>query len=213
MEQQALIVSIAETIGIIAFAVTGVTAAIERHLDVFGAVVLGCITAVGGGAIRDILLGNLPPVIFETPTYAGLALAVSVGAFFTVYFLGRRLNRHLKRYYQVINLCDALGLGIFCVVGVNTAIMSGYGDHGFLAVFVGTVTGIGGGLLRDVLARRVPRIMVGQIYALPAILGSLLYYYLWTHRISDGAAIWTSVGLVVIMRLLADRFDWHLPRI
>lgn len=213
MEQQELIVFIAEIIGTMAFAITGVTAAIERRLDVFGAVVLGAITAVGGGAFRDILLGNLPPVMFYKPVYTVLSVIVSVVAFFTVYFLGTRLNHHLKRYYQVINLCDAIGLGIFCVVGVNTAIVSGYGVHAFLAIFVGTVTGVGGGLLRDILARRIPRIMVGQIYALPAILGSCLYYGLWYYRISDVIAVWTSVAFVIVLRLLADHFDWNLPKI
>ena len=82
MEQQELIVFIAEIIGTMAFAITGVTAAIERRLDVFGAVVLGAITAVGGGAFRDILLGNLPPVMFYKPVYTVLSVIVSVVAFY-----------------------------------------------------------------------------------------------------------------------------------
>lgn len=210
---QELIVFITELIGTIAFAITGVTAAIERHLDVFGALVLGTITAVGGGFIRDITLGNVPPALFENPIYTVLAVITSAIVFLVVYVAGDYLNRHMKRYYQFINISDALGLGIFCVVGVDTAIRCGYGNNVFLAVFIGTITAIGGGLLRDILARRIPRILVGQVYALAAIFGSFFYHSLRYSGIPETNCVWSTVFLVVLIRIFADHYNWNLPRI
>ena len=165
-----------EIVGTIAFALTGVITAIEKKFDILGAIVLGTVTAVGGGIMRDIILGYLPPLAFRHPVYALTAIITSVAVFVIAFFLGKKIVRHFDVYSQVINLFDSLGLAVFVVTGINTAAECGFGDNAFLSVFVAVLTGVGGGVLRDILAGRAPKILHRRVYALAAILGALIYY-------------------------------------
>ena len=147
MDTTQTILFIAELIGTVAFAISGVLVAAEKRVDIFGALVLGTITAVGGGAIRDLLLGITPPTLFQKPVYTIVAVATAAIVFFIEYGMGDKIERFSVGYMKVINGFDAVGLAVFVVVGVNTAIASGQGDNGFLSIFVGTITGIGGGMI------------------------------------------------------------------
>lgn len=202
-----------ELIGTVAFALSGVMEGVRKELDILGIVVVGTVTAVGGGALRDVLLGILPPVMFTKPVYALVAVATCIVAFTVLRIRGPRSIERLDRLNPVINVFDAVGLGVFAVVGVDTALRSGYAANPFLSIFVGTVTGVGGGLMRDILIQTIPRVLKKRVYALAAFAGASLYYALRLLLVNAGFAMLASVGVVVLIRLLASRFQWNLPRI
>lgn len=205
---------IIEIIGTVAFAITGVITAIEKKFDILGAIVLGTVTAVGGGILRDIMLGYLPPLAFRNPVYALTAIITSVAVFVLAYFTGKKIVRHFDVYSQIINFFDSLGLAVFVVTGINTAAACGFGENAFLSVFVAVLTGVGGGVLRDILAGRVPKILRRRVYALAAILGALIYYYLLEFNVfSQTVATLIGAGSVLIIRILATVFRWNLPSI
>ena len=204
----------AELVGTFAFAFSGAVVALQKNLDLFGTLVLGVITAVGGGYVRDLSLGVTPPALFRNSIYVIVAVATSLLVFLLCYFRILSVERlHHGTYSQLLNTMDAIGLGIFTVVGVNTAVGVGYGTHGFfLSVTVGTITGIGGGILRDVLAVRMPVVLHKHIYAVASIAGASVYYLLLP-RVPDNIALVVSSCLVISIRLLATHFEWNLPKI
>ena len=143
--------TVLEAIGTVAFAVSGATVALQRRLDVFGVMLLGLTTALGGGCIRDLLLGRTPPVMFSQPLYAIVAIVTSLVVFLLAYFWRGIFFSHMVLIDRVNNVFDALGLGMFTVIGVRAGVAAGYGDNAFLCVFLGLLTGVGGGVL-EILA-------------------------------------------------------------
>ena len=197
-----------ELIGTVAFAASGALVGLAKKMDVFGVSVLGLVTAVGGGVIRDVILGNTPPATFESPVYALTAILTSVIIFIPA--VRRFLFKKQRFYDSVMLLMDSLGLGIFTVVGIETAYLSGHSGT-FLLVFVGMITGIGGGVLRDMLAGDTPYIFVKHFYASASLIGALVCIFLWNGFDAAAAAIGGSAA-TVILRLLAARFRWNLPK-
>ncbi len=203
-----------ELIGTVAFAITGVITAIEKKFDIFGALVLGTVTAVGGGIVRDIILGYLPPMAFRKSVYAITAVLTSLVVFIIAYFFGRKIQKHFDIYSQIINIFDSIGLSVFVIGGVNSAIACGFEENMFLTVFVATLTGVGGGVLRDIMAGRVPKILRKRVYALAAIVGSVIYYILIHYHLCPSTlAIIIGAGSVLIIRILATIFHWNLPTV
>lgn len=203
-----------EIAGVVAFAITGVITALEKKFDIFGALVLGVTTSVGGGILRDMILGYLPPAAFREPVFAVTATVVSLAVFILAYFLGARIKKHFELYSQVINVFDSIGLSVFVIGGVNAAISCGFGDNMFLAVFVGALTGVGGGVMRDIMAGRVPKILRKRVYALAAIIGAVIYYLLTYYNVCSSTwAIIIGAGSVLIIRILATIFRWNLPTV
>lgn len=203
-----------EIIGTVAFAITGVITAIEKKFDIFGALVLGTVTAVGGGIVRDLILGYLPPMAFRKSVYAITAVITSLAVFVIAYFLGARIKKHFDVYSQVINIFDSIGLSVFVIGGINSAISCGFGENMFLSVFVATLTGVGGGVMRDIMAGRVPKILRKRVYALAAIVGAIIYYLMiWYNIGSTTLAIILGAGSVLIIRILATIFHWNLPTV
>ena len=203
-----LFVTLLELVGTVSFAVSGAMVALKKHMDILGVCVLGLVTACGGGMLRDILMGNLPPVMFRDPAYALTAIACSVVVFLPKV---RRLLLREDHIYEITMLwSDALGLGIFTAVGVATALRAGY-DSRFFAVFLGTITGVGGGVLRDVLAGQPPYIFVKHFYASAAILGAIAFV-LAAPIIGEAGGVLVCCAGVFILRLLAARYHWSLPK-
>ncbi|MDR5658695.1 trimeric intracellular cation channel family protein [Serpentinicella sp. ANB-PHB4] len=213
MEFAELIIRIAEIIGTVAFAISGVVVAIKKELDFLGAIVLGSITAVGGGALRDVLLGMTPPVMFQNYVFITVAIATSSLVFIIEYYKGELLNNKRNNYMQIINIFDAIGLGIFTVVGVNTAITNGHSENWFLVIFIGALTGVGGGIFRDVLAGRVPMVLHKQIYALAATIGATLNYVLFYIGLNITLAMFSGALTVMLIRFLASYYKWNLPKV
>lgn len=213
IEISSTIVSIMEIIGTIAFAASGAMVGIKRNMDIFGVCVLGIITAVGGGIIRDVILGITPPNVFLQPADVLVAALTSCVVFLALY-IGRKWRpRHVKDIYEhVMLLMDTVGLGVFTVLGVNTGISCGYGSQMFLLVFVGTITGVGGGLLRDMMAGVPPMIFVKHIYACASILGAVTYVFLMNYFDPTNAML-LGLFVVILIRFLAAYYRWNLPRV
>lgn len=201
-----------EIIGTIAFASSGAMVAIRKNLDIFGMLVLGLTTAVGGGIIRDVILNLAPPTTFRYPVYM-ITAAITV----FIIFIGVRLKPSILEghfidvYDKIMNLLDAIGLGAFTVLGINSAIVAGYEEYQFLLVFLGMLTGIGGGIMRDVMAGVTPFVLYKHIYACASILGAVVCIMLWEF-IPSGTAMLIGAVIVVIVRMLATHYRWNLPK-
>lgn len=196
-------------IGTLAFAASGAMIGLNKNMDIFGVCILGLTTATGGGVIRDLILGLTPPMAFRDPTCAILALATSA------VFFSRRVRRvlmHNQRWYdQLLFWMDTLGLGAFSVVGVELAFSQSGHPTFFLLVFVGTLTGVGGGVLRDLLAQEVPYIFVKHVYACASLAGAALCAGMWNH-VDSVDAMMVGMAAVVIIRVLAAHYHWNLPK-
>ena len=200
---------ILEIIGTVAFAVSGAMTGLSKKMDIFGVVILGLTTAVGGGMIRDLVLGLTPPAMFTNPIYAAVAAVVSVIVFLPAV---RRWLTAYGRVREILMLVmDSLGLGVFTVVGIQRAYTAT--DHRglFLLVFVGVVTGVGGGLLRDVMAGNTPYIFVKHVYASASIIGAILCAALWAPLGATMAMI-LGASVILAIRLLAAHYHWSLPK-
>ncbi len=190
-----------EIIGTIAFAISGAMVGIEKKMDIFGVLVLGMTTAVGGGIIRDLLIGVVPPMAFQEPVYALTAIAVSIIVFLP--FVRNRINKISK----MILLMDSIGLGIFTVIGIRAAASF---NNIFLSIFLALVTGVGGGVLRDVFAQDRPMIFVKHFYASAAIIGAVVSLLLWNINVETSMIVGSVT--VIVLRILAAKFRWHLPK-
>ena len=167
---------ILELIGTVAFASSGAMIAIEKKMDIFGVNVLGATTAVGGGIMRDIILGLTPPGAFSHPVYVLVAALTSTILFVIAYAKPTAFESRVKTDYydKLMFWCDTAGLGIFTVVGIQAAVRAVGGENVFFFVFIGTLTGVGGGVLRDIMAGETPYILVKHIYACAAIAGGIV---------------------------------------
>lgn len=201
-----------EILGTIAFACSGAMVAIRKQLDLLGIIVLGGVTAVGGGMIRDVLIGIHPPTLFVKPVYAMVAF-VSVMVLFCFIRFGKVSMEILEseRYERIMNLFDAIGLGAFTVVGVDTAANAGLGEYAFLSVFLGVITGVGGGLLRDMMAGITPAVLKKHVYACASLAGALCYVAL-NGLVGNDTRLLVSAALVVVIRILARKYKWNLPK-
>lgn len=200
---------ILQLLGTVAFAVSGAMTALHKQMDMLGVTVLGLITAVGGGMVRDVLLGQTPPAIFSDPVTVLTAVAASILVFSPA--VRRRLLKTRCIYDLTLRLADSLGLGIFTVIGAQTACGVLEQSNWFAIAFLGTMTGVGGGVLRDVLAGDLPYIFRKHIYALASLFGALVWVAL--HRWwNDTAALLIGVAVIVAVRLLAAHYRWSLPK-
>ena len=192
---------ILEIIGTIAFSVSGAVVGIRKKMDILGEVTLGVVTAVGGGIIRDIIIGVVPPTAFCDPIYTFIAIVVALLVFLP--FISNRIN--LDQFIWV--LADSIGLGAFTIIGVST----GYAfDNLFLEVFLGVITGVGGGVIRDICSGEIPMIFIRHFYACPCIIGAVICAVL--NRYDPDLAMVFGFITILILRLLAAKYRWHLPK-
>lgn len=192
----------AELVGVTVFALSGGLLAARRGMDLFGAVVLALVAGLGGGTIRDVLLGATPPANLSDVWALGCAAVAGVVAFY--WDLG------IEKFRRAVLVLDAGGLGLFTVNGAVTALV--LGAPPLAAVFLGLLTGIGGGVLRDVLSGQVPVVLQDDIYALPSLAGSVAVVLLWQADLWSAAAGAVVAGSVFAVRLLARMRRWHLRR-
>lgn len=211
MEIELSLLFFVEAAGTIAFASSGAMVAIKKQLDLLGVIVLGVTTAVGGGMLRDIIIGNVPPNLFKDPIYVLLAF-LTVMLLFIIVRRNQKIlaSRSIEMYEKVMNIFDAVGLGAFTVVGIDTAVLAGYGQYHFLIIFLGVITGVGGGILRDIMAGETPYILKKHVYACASIAGAVLYAFLLEYMNGD-AAMLIGAGTVILIRILATRYCWDLP--
>lgn len=198
-----------ELMGTVAFAVSGAMIGLKKNMDIFGVSILGLITAVGGGLIRDVILSIAPPKVFQSSIYILLSLGTSIILFFP--FFRRWITKNQPLYERVLLILDSIGLAVFTVVGVQTGFETSYQLNSLLLIFVGVLTGTGGGLLRDMMAGDTPFIFVKHIYACASIAGASLCVLLWV-PLGRTAAMAAGFCTVMVIRLLAAHFHWRLPR-
>ncbi len=199
-----------EMIGVVAFALSGAMWAIRQEMDVLGVCVLGATTAVGGGIVRDLMLGITPPTMLVNPTAALIAVGVSILIFLP--FMQRLLHGGSNHIYErLMLLADSIGLAVFTVMGVTVGFANLDSPTVFACTFLGVLTGVGGGVMRDVMSRSKPYIFVKHFYACAAIIGALVCSLLLP-LIGEFWA--TLIGFIVILtlRLLAAIFHWKLPK-
>lgn len=204
---------IMDIIGTIAFAVSGALIAISKEMDIFGVNILALTTATGGGIIRDLLIGEIPPIMFQNPIYVLIAVITANIVFLILYFNKRKVSSTFIRFYETILFWfDTLGLAAFTVDGVSAGFNSGVKTSLFLVSFLGVLTGIGGGIMRDVMAREMPSVFVKKVYACASIAGAVAVGILWKKAGPDQAMLIGFV-LIIVIRCLAAHFRWDLPRI
>lgn len=200
---QSLLLLVLDLAGTFAFAVNGALTAVRHaRLDIVGVVTLGMITALGGGVLRDVLIGDLPPATFRDWRYLVVAALGSLVAF----FLGRRLDRAAR----LITVLDAAGLSLFAVTGAIKSLAFGLGPG--QAVILGVITGVGGGTLRDVLVREVPTVLYSELYAIPALLGASIAVIASVQGFYGPAAALVAATSCFVLRMVGVRFHLNAPR-
>ena len=200
-----------EFVGIIAFAISGAMISIQRKMDVFGVILLSMVTALGGGAMRDIFLGVFPPRNFFNSFHLWCALITAVVVFVLAKIFSSFFFDNFKRINEIVNVFDAFGLAAFTISGVQVTLDAGYDKWNF-AIFMGVFTAVGGGLLRDVMSREKPMIFCKNVYATAVIIGTVCYFFLGK-IIPENIAIVITFAVIVTIRILAAKFRWDLPKV
>lgn len=196
--------SVLDLAGVAVFAVSGGLLAAQKRFDVVGIAVLALVTGLAGGILRDVLLGDLPPTALDKPGYLVVPLAATA-----VVLVG---HKAVERIHRPVLVFDAAGLGLFSVIGTATALEAGLGA--LASILLGVTTAVGGGVIRDVLARDIPTIFQPEssLYAIPATVGAILTTVLWSHDVLGGVGAVAIVITVFVLRLLSMRFRWRAPR-
>jgi uncharacterized membrane protein YeiH len=188
--------------GVFVFALSGALAAVLRKLDVVGVVVVGTVAAIGGGLLRDVALPDVPPPALEDWRYVAVSAAASVLVFF--------YHPQVGRMTRAVRVCDAAGLGFFAVAGTAKALTFDLGP--VPAVILGVLTGVGGGLLRDVLLREIPLVLrTGELYAVTALAGALVVVASDALDVYNAGTAGLAVAVVFVLRVLALRRHWSAP--
>ena len=210
MNIQDSIIFFMEILGTIAFAASGAMVGIRKRMDIFGICVLGVVTAVGGGMTRDVILGKLPSAL-QKPVYVEVSVVTALAIFILLYVKQYLLSGKMGTFYdKTMLIMDSVGLGIFTTLGVMTGIDNGYERNTFLLVFIGMLTGVGGGLMRDMMAGEEPYIFVKHIYACASLVGALggVWIYREWGRLP---AVFIGAFIVMAIRFLAAHYRWNLP--
>lgn len=208
-----IILFVLEIAGTVAFAVSGTVVAIKARFDIFGVLVIGCITAVGGGITRDMLIGATPPAIFSKIYIVGIACLASLVVFIVAYIKRKKFDEIRERIEHINNIFDAIGLAAFTVMGTEIAFTNGVSENVFLSITIGVLTGVGGGVLRDILTETPPYIFKKHVYALASIVGATLYYLLRLFMRTTILPSGMAIMFIISIRLLATKYRWDLPKI
>jgi uncharacterized membrane protein YeiH len=198
---------IMEYAGTIAFAISGALVAGRKHMDVVGVVVLGSIVAVGGGTLRDLLVGDFPVFWVTSPTFVVVGAVVAL-ATIPLFKIG---TIAVLQRYNLVQISDAAGMALFVVTGTNVALAAG--ADSLAAAIVGVIAGVGGGIIRDVLARKIPDVLTnGQFYASAAFLGAIVYVILLQTPLSPFVSVWVPIIIIFGIRLLSINYGWGVPK-
>lgn len=204
---------ILEILGTIAFAISGSIIGMKSKLDLFGVVVLASITATFGGILRDVLLGVFPPMSLRNPMYIFLSILVGIICFYVVYFQIEDKVAKRKRVKDLLLWMDSIGLGIFTVVGIAQAYLLYPDGSTSLFVLSGVLTGVGGGLIRDIIVNDLPQIFRKDIYASASIVGALVCAVCIHKQVPMSAWMLFGTMLITVIRLIAAYRNWELPKL
>lgn len=192
---------ILDSIGVFVFSISGVLSALNKKLDAFGVIIIAFVTALGGGTLRDVLIGKTPVSWMENLTYLYI---IVLAYFITIFF-----KRHLEKLRISLFLFDSIGLGVFTIIGIEKGIE--FGLHPIICIILGTITASFGGVIRDILCNEIPVIFRKEIYATVCIAGGILFFLLKRiHLNPDVLYLFTSL-FMISFRLLAVKYKWYLP--
>ena len=203
---------VCEWLGTAAFAVSGAMVAIDKGMDLFGVIFLAMVTALGGGTLRDVLIGHFPPRMFTNYQYLTLAVVCALVVFLLADVFKERYVKSEHGIERVNNVFDAIGLGVFAVSGARIGMEAGFMDNAFLVTFLGMTTAVGGGMIRDVLLKEIPFVLNKRIYAVAAIAGALTYWVIEVVFLNPVLAYALGWLVVVTLRMLATIYKWNLPK-
>ena len=190
-----------DTLGIAAFSIAGVFAAMEKKLDLFGIFIIAFITAMGGGTLRDLLIGDLPVSWMRSTNYS---LVIFIATVVTIFF-----NKTIRNLQKTLFVFDSLGLGLFTVAGIEKGINFHF-ETG-VCIALGTLTGCFGGVLRDISLNTIPVIFQKEIYAIACIVGGIVYFILLKTNLHNYTVVIISILMVFLVRVLAVRYKLSLP--
>jgi uncharacterized membrane protein YeiH len=211
-----LFMLITDIIGTVAFAVSGAIAGMRKKMDIFGVNILALLTATGGGIIRDVVTGTIPPAAFRNPFFVIIA-AIAANITFIFVWWQHKSNKNISDktraiYDKVFFWFDTIGLAAFTADGVHTGLLGPFAGNAFLVIFLGVVTGVGGGVLRDVLSLEMPYIFVKHIYACASIVGAIVVYVVYIVSGSAEIAMLSGFFFVCVIRYCAAHYGWNLPK-
>lgn len=189
--------------GTMAFAVTGAFKAIEHKADIVGIIILATITGVAGGIIRDILMGHFPPHSISDPYYVIITVTTGI----VIFFLYPKMQKHWNLFLKF----DAIGLGVFTAIGATFAYET-YGMNFLAIALAGMVTAVGGGILRDMFVNEIPMVFVKELYASASFVGVIVFYAVLGIDSNLEAATVISIVIVTVLRLVAMKKNWNLPK-
>ena len=198
-----VLIQILDLFGTMAFAVTGAFKAIEHKSDIVGIIILSTITGVAGGVIRDIIFGKFPPTVVINPLYLVVTVVTAIVIFI--------LYPYIKIHWNLFLKFDAVGLGVFTVIGASIA-YNIFGLNFLTIAFAGVLTAVGGGILRDVFVNEVPLVFVKELYASTSFIGVIILFVTLVMGINLYSATIPSILAVTSIRLLAMKYNWNLPR-
>lgn len=191
-----------DLIGTFAFALSGGIAAVRKEMDLYGILILAIVTSLGGGILRDLFIGRIPPLFFIQPAY----LLVACFGGFVVFFM----HRWIEHFYRPLVFVDAVGLGVFTVIGVAVAADAEISWYG--SVLMGVITGTAGGMIRDLLRQEIPLVLRREVYAAASLVGAFIYFAALSLHIPNVIAAPFCALIVAGLRIVSVRKDWHLPR-
>ena len=192
-----------DILGTVAFAISGVLVAMEKKLDLFGVLIIAFVTAIGGGTLRDLLIGNTPVGWMQDLTYV---ITIFVSVVFAIIFVNK-----LKYLRKSLFLFDTIGIGLYTMVGIEKGLEAELLP--IMCIFLGTMTACFGGVTRDILCNEIPVIFRKEIYATACILGGASYFLFMQFPIKDSYAYVAAIFVVIMLRLIAVKFDVRLPNI
>lgn len=198
-----IVVDIVEILGTMAFAVSGTLAAIEKRLDIFGIFTISFVTSIGGGTIRDLLIGATP-----------VAWLQNLDTFYVI-FISTVLAIVFRKYLEVLRsslfLFDTIGIGLFTLIGIHKGI--DFGLHPIICILLGTISACFGGVVRDILCNEIPVIFRKEIYATACLMGGVVFFILYYCNVNDDVASISTATFIILIRLLAVIKKWSLPQI
>ena len=212
-----IVLLVIEIIGFISFSMSGALISIDKETDLFGVIFLSITTCFGGGLIRDVIIGEMPVMFNSLYFEVLLTVITAVTVFVLAKIFKHQYVEHENTVIRINNYVDALALGIFCVAGVQACIDKCFEDGMFLAVTMGMLTAVGGGMIRDLMLRDIPFVLRKRIYAVAAIIGSVVYYVIVVFAMPNseaGQLVGTiaCVGVVFALRILATHFKLNMPK-
>lgn len=235
-----VLLNVFEAIGTIAFALSGALVGMEKKLDVFGVMFLGVVTAVGGGILRDLTIGNFPPNAFKNPMFCTVSMIIAVSVFFIypkfikktekenigeenifINAYNERIknnnsNKNIKKSFtvkKIFVISDAIGLAVFTALGANAAVIhfGFYANIQFIVVCMGLFTAIGGGIIRDMIVQNTPMVFKKDIYAVASILGGIVFYYS-NEILPNVVALYLCFVTTFVLRIFSLKYKINLPK-